>query len=90
YMLNLLVFCLITGPVILIFLVFIVYMKSDFLLYCALVIFSIFFIFRVLRGFYIGMGLRKFSFLFLFVYLCSLEILPLLVLVKLLLGYTHP
>jgi hypothetical protein len=34
------------------------------------------------------MTLTKFSYLFLFVYLCSLEILPLLVLIKILLNQT--
>ncbi|MCK9421174.1 MAG: DUF4271 domain-containing protein [Bacteroidales bacterium] len=89
YLLNLLIFCLITGPVILAFLVFIIYLKSDVLLFCCLIVFSLLFIFRVMRGFFIGSGLRKFSYLFLFVYLCSLEILPLLVLIKLLLNFMH-
>jgi len=90
YLLNLLIFCLITGPVTLLFLVVIIYLKSDFLLYFCLIVFSLLFFFRVMRGFFVGIRLRKFSYLFLFVYLCSLEILPLLVLIKLLLNFMHP
>ncbi|MCK9218583.1 MAG: DUF4271 domain-containing protein [Bacteroidales bacterium] len=89
YLLNYLVFCLITGPVILIFLVFIIYLKSHFLLIFCSVLLGFFFAFRVVRGFLIGITLHKFSYLFLFVYLCSLEILPLLFMIKLVLVFTH-
>ncbi len=90
YLLNMLIFCLVTGLIILPFLVIIVYMKSVFMLYCTVGIISLLFIFRFVRGFFIGIRLTKFSYLFLIVYLCALEILPLLVLVKLLLNYMHP
>jgi hypothetical protein len=35
----------------------------------------------------IGISMTKFSWLFLFVYLCSLEILPLVILMKVVLTY---
>ena len=89
YLLNLLIFALLTGPLLLIALIFIVYLKSLLLLHICLFIFVSLFVFRFIRGFFIGMALTKFSYLFLFVYLCSLEILPLLVLIKILLNQTQ-
>jgi len=89
YLLNLLIFALLSGPLLLITLIFIIYLKSILLLNVCLVIFILIFILRFIRGFFIGMVLTKFSYLFLFVYLCSLEILPLLVLIKILLNITH-
>jgi hypothetical protein len=41
----------------------------------------------LLRGFLIGISITKFSWLFLFVYLCTLEILPLVVFLKVVLKY---
>jgi len=89
YLLNLLIFALISGPLLLVALVLIVYLQSTILLIGCIAVFLILFIFRFFRGFFIGLTLRKFSYLFLFVYLCSLEILPLLVLLKVLITYTH-
>jgi len=89
YLLNLLIFALLSGPVLLTALIFIVYLKSIIILYICLFIFILLLVFRFMRGFFIGMALTKFSYLFLFVYLCSLEILPFLVLIKILLNHTH-
>jgi hypothetical protein len=89
YLLNLLLFSLLSGPVLLLAMVFIVYLKSVMILNIFLAVFACLMVFRFLRGFFIGMALRKFSYLFLFVYLCSLEILPLLVLIKILINITR-
>ena len=86
YLLNMLIFALLSAPVMMVVLVFILYLKLPVLLYICLVIFILLFIFRFVRGFFIGIALTKFSYLFLFVYLCSLEILPLLVIAKILLN----
>ncbi|MFZ4521126.1 MAG: DUF4271 domain-containing protein [Bacteroidales bacterium] len=88
YLLNLLIFALLSGPMLLVFMVFIVYLKSVAILYICLALFILLFALRFMRGFFIGIALSKFSYLFLFVYLCSLEILPLLVLIKILLNQT--
>jgi hypothetical protein len=88
YLLNLLIFLLLSGPVLLAGLVWITYLGSGILLFILIAIFVMLMLFRLIRGFFIGMELRKFSYLFLFVYLCSLEILPLLVLIKILLNIT--
>jgi len=89
YLLNSLIFNLITGVVILPLLILIVYVKSVFLLYFALIVMAFLLIFRFVRGFFIGVTLTKFSYLFLFVYLCSLEILPLLILAKVLMNFAR-
>ena len=90
YLLNLLIFALLTGPLMLGILVLILYLKLPVLLYICLIVFILVFIFRFVRGFFIGIALTKFSYLFLFVYLCSLEILPLLVIIKILLNLAQP
>lgn len=87
YLLNILIFNIITGIFLLPFLVVSIYLKCDVFLWICAIIFSFFFFFRLARGFFIGMTLTKFSWLFLFVYLCSLEILPLIVLLKTVLKY---
>jgi hypothetical protein len=89
YLLNMLVFNLVSGPVLLVGLILLLYLKSVFLLYLCLIILLLLFIFRFMRGLYIGISLTKFSYLFLFVYLCSLEILPLLVIIKLLVNHAN-
>jgi hypothetical protein len=86
YLLNMLIFALISAPLMLVVLVFILYLRMPVLLYLYMAIFILLFLFRFVRGFFIGIALTKFSYLFLFVYLCSLEILPLLVIAKLLLN----
>ncbi|MCX6245204.1 MAG: DUF4271 domain-containing protein [Bacteroidetes bacterium] len=84
YVLNIFIFNMITGVFLLPMLVFVVYLKSPFFLWTGVGIFILFFIFRIIRGFLIGISIPKFPHVFLFVYLCSLEILPLVILVKVL------
>ena len=88
YLLNQFIFALVSGPVLLAALVFVVYLNSSVIIYVTLSLFITLMVLRFIRGFFIGMALSKFSYLFLFVYLCSLEILPLLVLFKILLIIT--
>ena len=87
YLLNILIFCLISGIILLPMLVLILYLKSILLLWTCVVLFTLLFLFRVMRGFFIGINLTRFSYLFLFVYLCSFEFLPLLLLIKIFLLY---
>jgi hypothetical protein len=89
YLLNMLVFALFSGPFLLAGLILVLFLKSVFILYLCLIITALLLIFRFIRGFFIGISLSKFSYLFLFVYLCSLEILPLLVILKLLFNHAH-
>ncbi|MCX6278307.1 MAG: DUF4271 domain-containing protein [Bacteroidetes bacterium] len=89
YLLNLMIFAIITGPVTLFFLVFIVYLKTPVILYFCLLIIILMFIFRFIRGFLIGSDLTRFSYLLLIVYLCSLEILPLTVALKFIINHAE-
>jgi hypothetical protein len=50
--------------------------------YITLIILILSLLFLFVRGFLIGLSLTKFSYIFLFVYLCTLEILPLIILIK--------
>lgn len=87
YLLNIVMFSGLTGLIMLPLVILMVYLKSDALLYtCFAVIFMMFAI-RFVKGLLIGFSLTKFSYLFLFVYLCALELLPLAVLLKLVISY---
>jgi hypothetical protein len=83
YLLNTMIFNFLIGLVLLPLLIFVVYLKSVFFLRISFVVTLLLLLFSFVRGFMIGILLRKFSYLYLFVYLCSLEILPLIVLMKL-------
>ena len=82
YLQNILVFSFITGLILLPLLMLTFFLHSNILLYIALIITGLLYLFRVMRGFFIGISLKRFSHLFLFVYLCTLEILPVLVILK--------
>jgi hypothetical protein len=64
-----------------------VYLKSEMLWFVCLGFVFLASLFRLIKGLRIGLSLRKFPSFFLFVYLCTLEILPVLVLGKLVFGY---
>jgi hypothetical protein len=83
YILNILLFNFLIGLLLLPLLVLVVYQKSVFFLQICLIITVLLFILSFIRGFLIGFSLTKYSYLFLFVYLCSLELLPFIVLMKL-------
>ncbi len=87
YKLNILVTIAFLGVLLVPVLVFAVYMRSSWLIYFAIGLIGCFSLFRVIKGFFIGISLTGFSYFFLFVYLCTLEILPLLVAAKLILDY---
>jgi len=82
YLQNILSATFITGLFLLPMLILTLFLHSEFLLYISLIIICLIYVFRVMRGYFIGTSLKKFSYLFLFVYLCALEILPLLVILK--------
>jgi len=87
YLINLLVFTIVTGIFILPVLILSFYIPSRFMLLAGGGVAALLFAWRFVRGFMIGLSLRRFSYLFLFVYLCTLEILPLILLVKLVLMF---
>lgn len=71
----------------LILLLFFSYSQLNFILWISLGIMIIFFIYRLIRSFLIGYQLTSFSKSYLFLYLCSLEILPLIWIFKWLTDY---
>jgi hypothetical protein len=82
YLLNVLVANITTGLILLPVLVMVIYLKSVLFLYVSLSILALSLLFLFFRGFFIGLSLTKFSYVFLFVYLCTLEILPLIIMTK--------
>lgn len=68
-------------------LLFSIFSISHIIVFFAFILFSILFIIRVFRGILIAYELRSFSFYQIFLYICTLEILPVFVLIKILTGY---
>ncbi|NVN93753.1 MAG: DUF4271 domain-containing protein [Bacteroidetes bacterium] len=89
YQLNGFVFNIIIGIVLLPLLLFMVYSKGAICSFT--IIFGIIFVvmlslLRYIRYFIIGVSYSKFSQFYLFLYLCTLEILPILIIVKIIIG----
>ena len=90
YTLNILIFTGISGILLLPTLMMAIYLKSMTILSISFILISLFFIIRFLKGFLIGISLTRFSYLFLFVYLCGLELLPVVILTKVLIRFIIP
>ena len=58
------------------------YTEEAYFLFIAVAIYCLLFIYGIFRGSLIGISITKFSVFYLFLYLCTLEILPLLVIFK--------
>lgn len=87
YILNILISISFLGIVLFPLLITGVYLKSEMVLFTCLIIIGLISLIRIWKGFLIGITLTRFPHFFLFVYLCSLELLPVLVLAKLILSY---
>lgn len=87
YQVNIFLFSALTGLLLLPVLTCSIYLRSDLLLSVCVVITAALFAARFVKGLVIGLHLRRFSYLYLFVYLCALELLPLLLILKLALIY---
>ena len=77
------IFSLVAGMFIFPLLVLIFYSNMIFILYTSLIIISLYYLFQLYKDFFIGSGVIKFSKVYLFIYLCTLEILPVMILIKL-------
>lgn len=64
-------------------LAFVRQVPSEFFIYCGFIIFGSFLCIRLLRGIIIGLNSLRISKFYLFLYLCTLEILPFVIMVKL-------
>ena len=87
YRINILVFNIISGIFLLPVLILITYLKANIFLYSAFIIIGFFILFRFFRSMQIANNLRKISVLYIFLYFCSLEILPAIVIIKLVKMY---
>lgn len=76
-------FNLVAGIFLLPALIFIFYTGSLELLFISLILIVLFYMFRLYKDFFIGISVIKFSKVYLFIYLCILEILPVMLLIKL-------
>ena len=82
YQLNTLIFNQITGIVIFPFVIMAFYWENTTFLIIGAVIVSLLFGYRLFRGILTGLANKNYNLLYLFLYLCTLEILPLLLLLK--------
>ncbi|MCD4746894.1 MAG: DUF4271 domain-containing protein [Bacteroidales bacterium] len=87
YLLNILIFNLISGIFLLPSLVLITYIQSTAIIYIVLIMIGLIILYRIIRGIFIGLSCLNFSLLYLILYLCTLEILPFLILTKLVMDY---
>jgi hypothetical protein len=87
YLLLLFIFNESTGLILFPFLVFIIYLKLYFLLYFLLFILLLILFYRILRVIFNRISVSNFSVYYLILYLCGIEILPLLIFFKLIYSY---
>jgi hypothetical protein len=87
YLFNVFIFCQTLGMIIfpLIVLLQLTKYPKEWFLYPALIIYAVFYGLRIFRSFIISATEQNVGFLYIFIYLCALEILPMLVLIKFLL-----
>lgn len=89
YLTNQIVFYAIKGIILIPFVFLSFFLKNntpEILLFSSLIIFLIIFTIRLLRGFYLSLNDSLFSKVYLFFYLCTLELLPLVIAYKLIIG----
>jgi hypothetical protein len=88
YLLNNLLFNLTLGLLLLIALPFVVYTGSIILLKITLVFTALMLFYKVLRGILVGLTIARFPLFYLFLYICTLEVAPLLIAAKLFIAYS--
>ena len=82
YILNIYIFGQVTGVVLLPLIVMITYINNEFIIYIGLTVIALSYVYRLFRGVTITISNVKISMYYIFLYLCTLEILPLLILIK--------
>jgi hypothetical protein len=88
YLLNNLIFNMITGIILFFPVIMTAYVDPEVYTWVSIVIIFILLIYKALRGTLIGLANSDFSILYLIVYLCTLEILPYVILYRILTGFT--
>jgi hypothetical protein len=82
YLVNNMIFNIVTGLLLLPAVTFSIYIDKSVYLWIAISVVSILLIYRFIRSFMIGLSNTQYSIFYLFLYLCTLEILPLILLLK--------
>jgi hypothetical protein len=82
YLLNILIFNHITGIILFPITIIAFYWSNTVLLIAGAITISLLLIYRMFRGFLTGLNNKSYNLFYLFLYLCTLEILPLLLLYK--------
>ncbi len=87
---NILIFNLVIGILILPLITLYFYCQFDIFLYLSLIIYIIVIISRLFRELLVGLSRSIFSILHLFLYLCTLEFIPIVIIGKILINYYMP
>ncbi|MCD4790248.1 MAG: DUF4271 domain-containing protein [Bacteroidales bacterium] len=87
YILTNFIFNMITGLVLLPFIIVSVYMPSQEMIYAGAILWVLVFIYRLIRELITGLSYTKFSLFNRILYLCIFEIIPLLAITKLVMNY---
>ena len=87
YILTHFIFNLTEGILLIPFMAIVIFNDSYLVLKISLVLYGIMFLYRLIRGFIIGMSETRFSILYLLVFFLAIEILPLLVIWKIVVKY---
>lgn len=82
YLANQIVFSLISSLIMIPILLMLIYNAAPSVIYFGLALITIIQFWRILRSFAVGLSENDFGLLYLFLYLCALEIVPILLLVK--------
>jgi hypothetical protein len=82
YVLNLYLFGQVTGVCLLPVIILTTYFDNKFMIYAGIIILLMLYIYSLFRGIVIALTKAKISVYYIFLYLCTLEILPLVLLVK--------
>lgn len=82
YILNIFIYGQLTGVVLLPLIVLISYIHTEIIIYFGAILIILLYIYRIFRGFSYAIYSSKISVYYLFLYLCTLEILPFFVLYK--------
>jgi hypothetical protein len=83
------IFNLITGLILLPFIIFSVYLSFVYIIYVAVVVWLLIYFYRFVRELFTGLSYTNFSLFSRILYLCTFEIIPFLVITKLVMSYLN-
>ncbi len=89
YYKNIIIFNMLTGVFLLPFVIINIYVASDILLYATWGIFAATNLFKAIRGLLIGYNIAQFSGYYLILYLCGVELAPLLLIIRFSVNYLN-